>query len=226
MRKIIITCLMATMIFVGNIYAADTPLTDKIDKAVTNHDEYIDLSNEQLTSEELVKIMTAYFGLYPSAGLINCGFKAYDENEDGLYDVIVPEYRYSEQMSRIINRQNDRAENKIISQAAGLTPEEQVKFVYAYFCKKFVYDNELNYDLKHLYTENSGTCASFSIAFKNIMDKLDIPCKIIISEDMTHEWNQVFINNEWRSIDITEGIRLYGTGYVGAYWRAYLTSEK
>ncbi len=224
MRKIIITCLMAAMLFVGNVYAADTPLI-KIDEAVSNHEEYIDLSDNQLTSEELVKTMTEYFGTYPNAGLINCGFQAYDEDKNGLYDVIVPEYRYSEQMSRIINRQNDRAEDKIIAQTSTLSAEDKVKYVYTYFCTHFTYDDDLNYDLKHLYEENSGTCASFSVAFKNIMDKLDIPCKIVISDDMTHEWNQVFINNEWRNIDITEGIRLYGTGYAGAVWRAYLTSE-
>ena len=222
MRKIIITCLMATMIFVGNVYAADKTLLDKIDTAVTNYDEYIDLSDDQLISEELVKTMTEYFGTYPNAGLINCGFQAYDEDENGLYDVIVPEYRYSESMSRIISRQNDRAEDKIIAQTSTLSAEDKVKYVYTYFCTHFTYDDDLNYDLKHLYEENSGTCASFSIAFKNIMDKLDIPCKIIISDDMTHEWNQVFINNEWRNIDITEGIRLYGTGYAGAVWRAFL----
>ena len=225
MRKIIITCLMVTAIFVNSVYAADTPLIERVDMAVNNYDENIDISDNQLNDDEFVAAMTEYFAKYSSAGLINCTLQAYDNDENGLYDVIIPEYRYSEQMSRIINRQNDRAEDKIISKAAGLTPEEQVKYVYAYFCTNYAYDNELNYDLNHLYTENSGTCASFSIAFKNIMDKLDIPCKIVISDDMTHEWNQVFINNEWRNIDITEGIRLYGTGYAGAVWRAYLTSE-
>ena len=225
MRKIIITCLMVTAIFVNSVYAADTPLIERVDMAVNNYDENIDISDNQLNDDEFVAAMTEYFAKYSSAGLINCTLQAYDNDENGRYDVIIPEYRYSEQMSRIINRQNDRAEDKIISKAAGLTPEEQVKYVYAYFCTNYVYDNELNYDLNHLYTENSGTCASFSIAFNNIMDKLDIPCKIIISDDMTHEWNQVFINNEWRNIDITEGIRLYGTGYAGAVWRAYLTSE-
>ena len=222
MRKIIISCLMAATMFVGNVFAADTPLIYKIDTAVKNHDEHIDLNNNQLSSEELVNVMTTYFGRCASAGLINCGFQAYDKDENGLYDTITPEYRYSEQMSRIVGKQIEHAEDKIIQQASGLTPEEQVKYVYTYFCTHFVYDEKLNYDLKHLYTENSGTCAAFSIGFKNVMDKLDIPCKIIISEDMTHEWNQVFINNEWRDIDITEGIRLYGTGYVGAYWRAYI----
>ena len=222
MRKIIITCLMVTMMFVNSVYAADTPLIKRVDTAVNNYDEYIDISDNQLNDDEFVAVMTEYFAKYSSAGLINCTLQAYDEDENGLYDVIKPDYRYSAKMNSIINRQIDRAEDKIIAHTNGLVPEEQSKLVYAYFCKNFVYDDELNYDLYHLYKEKSGTCASFSVAYKNIMDKLDIPCKIVISDDMTHEWNQVFINNEWRSIDITEGIRLYGTGYAGAYWRAFL----
>ena len=225
MRKIIITCLMVTAIFVNSVYAADTPLIERVDTAVNNYDENIDISDNQLNDDEFVAAMTEYFAKYSSAGLINCTLQAYDNDENGLYDVIIPEYRYSEQMSRIINRQNDRAEDKIIAQTSTLSAEDKVKYVYTYFCTHFTYDDDLNYDLKHLYEENSGTCASFSVAFKNIMDKLDIPCKIVISDDMTHEWNQVFINNEWRNIDITEGIRLYGTGYAGAVWRAYLTKE-
>ena len=54
------------------------------------------------------------------------------------------------------------------------------------------------------------------------MDKLDIPCKIVISEDMSHEWNEVFIDNRWQNVDITDGIRLYETGFPNAYMRAYL----
>ena len=172
MRKIIITCLMVTMMFVNSVYAADTPLIERVDTAVNNYDENIDISDNQLNDDEFVAAMTEYFAKYSSAGLINCTLQAYDNDENGLYDVIIPEYRYSEQMSRIINRQNDRAEDKIIAQTITLSAEDKVKYVYTYFCTHFTYDDDLNYDLKHLYEENSGTCASFSIAFKNIMDKL------------------------------------------------------
>lgn len=225
MRKIIITCLMATMLFVGNVYAADTPLTDKIDSAVSAYDEYIDISDNQLTSEELVTIMTEYFGRYASAGFINCTLQAYDEDDNGLYDVIKPDYKYSAEMNKIITRQIERAENKIIKQTSGFTAEEKVRYVYTYFCTHFKYDDTLNHDLKHLYTENSGICSSFSIAYKRIMDKMDIPCKIAISADLTHEWIKVFINNEWLNIDIADGIRLYETGFPNAYMRAYLQSD-
>ena len=45
MRKIIITCLMVTAIFVNSVYAADTPLIERVDTAVNNYDENIDISD-------------------------------------------------------------------------------------------------------------------------------------------------------------------------------------
>ena len=225
MRKIIVTCLMVTAIFVNSVYAADTPLIERVDTTVNNYDEYIDISDNQLSDEEIVAVMTEYFAKYSSAGLISCTLQAYDEDENGLYDAIKPDYRYSEKMNSIINRQIDRAEDKILAHTNGLTAEEKAQFVYSYFCKNFSYDSELNYDLKHLYDENNGTCAAFAIAYKRIMDKMDIPCKIALSADLTHEWNKVFINNEWLNLDITDGVRLYATGAPNAHLRTYLLPD-
>lgn len=222
MRKILIVCLIMATIFVNSVYAADTPLINRIDMAVSNHEEYIDVSDHQLTDADVVSLMTEYFAQCSSAGLINCTIHTFDDDKNGLYDVIQPEYRYSEQMSRLISRQIDRAEDEIISQTTDLSNAEKVKAIYSYFCTHFKYDTELNYDLKHLYETKRGTCAAFSVGFKDIMDKLDIPCKIVISEDMSHEWNEVFIDNRWQNVDITDGIRLYETGFPNAYMRAYL----
>ena len=64
MRKIIITCLMVTAIFVNSVYAADTPLIERVNTAVNNYDENIDISDNQLNDDEFVAAMTEYFAKY------------------------------------------------------------------------------------------------------------------------------------------------------------------
>ena len=67
MRKIIITCLMVTMMFVNSVYAADTPLIERVDTAVNDYDEYIDISDNQLNDDEFIAVMTEYFAKYSSS---------------------------------------------------------------------------------------------------------------------------------------------------------------
>ncbi len=74
----------------------------------------------------------------------------------------------------------------------------------------------------YLYKNNKGICCSFSLAYYRIMTRLNIPCKMTVNADHTHQWNEVFIDGKWQEVDITEGIRLYNTGFPNAEMRVFL----
>ena len=52
-----------------------------------------------------------------------------------------------------------------------------------------------------LYESGTGVCRAFAIAYKNILTKLNIPCDVVISKSMKHEWNIVQINGKWYNVD-------------------------
>ena len=52
-----------------------------------------------------------------------------------------------------------------------------------------------------LYEGGTGVCRAFAIAYKNILTKLNIPCDVVISKSMKHEWNMVQINGKWYNVD-------------------------
>lgn len=63
------------------------------------------------------------------------------------------------------------------------------------------------YKMETIYNQKSGICCDFSELFKNIMDRVNIPCNVIVGGTspriINHVWNTVYIDNQWKSIDIT-----------------------
>lgn len=59
-----------------------------------------------------------------------------------------------------------------------------------------------------IFDSGNTVCAGFSEGFKLIMDRLGIDAIEFKSinnenEDLSHIWNMVYVNNEWKNIDIT-----------------------
>ena len=206
----------------GNVYAAD--IGSAVNSAVERYESDVDI--DEVNAEELSTALTDYFAKNINAGLISNDLQVFDNDNNGLYDTLKINYLYTESENKEFIRFVEDNENRIANSFNDLTNEEKAKEIYKYFCKNFKYDDELHYDLRHLYKKNSGTCCSLSIAFKRIMDICDIPCKIVVSTDGNHEWNKVFINNEWQNIDIVYGISLYETGFPNAEMRGYLLSDE
>ncbi len=48
-----------------------------------------------------------------------------------------------------------------------------------------------------------GCCMAYSYAFQFLCDRADIPC-ILACNDI-HMWNQVYLDGQWRDVDVTVG---------------------
>ena len=202
----------------GNVYAAD--IEGNLDTAIENYKTDVNIGD--MPSEEIVANLSHYFAVNMNAGLISNDMQLFDTDDNGLFDGIKINYLHTDEKNKQFIKFVEKSEDAVISAVSDMQNKEKVKAVYKHFCQNFQYDTELHYDLQYLYRYHKGTCCSFTVAFKRIMDKCDIPCKIIVSEDGNHEWNAVFVDNKWREIDITDGIRLYNTGFPDAEMRAFL----
>lgn len=108
------------------------------------------------------------------------------------------------------------------------TNEERVMMIHDWFTQNIIYDKWAVYTVKtmrpwyyndftgkyNLYTAHTGKCSDFANAFVIMCRALDIPCNTI--ESTGHAWNLVYINNQWKEIDLTVDINSY-------YWTEDMT---
>ncbi|CCY07721.1 uncharacterized protein BN756_00985 [Coprobacillus sp. CAG:698] len=91
---------------------------------------------------------------------------------------------------------------------------DKVQWVSEYICLNYEYDNSLtNRDVLSMLEDKKGVCTSYALLFKGIMDKLNIPCEVIIGKTENgygpyynldgHAWNLVKIGLFWYHIDPT-----------------------
>ncbi len=218
MRKIL-TTILATAVLTTSAYAADP--TARINKAIRNYDTYVDMRECQMSIEDIANFMAVYYGQNMSASFIDKNLMVYDEDDNGLYDAIELKYKYSKEENTAITKFITNKENELVDRVKGMSQREQAKYIYKYIVHNYTYDEALNGDLYYMYKNNKGICCSFSLAYYRLMSRLNIPCQMVLNSDHTHQWNKIFIDGKWQEVDITEGIRLYNTGFPKAEMRAF-----
>jgi transglutaminase/protease-like cytokinesis protein 3 len=127
-----------------------------------------------------------------------------------------------------------RIANEIKNAKTFITKKEQLRLLYEWFINNTKYDsdilnnrNELGLYTNILYNYNGyefysnekyapillhkGTCVSFSKAFKDICDELNIECRVVSSKDSdatcfkseAHSWNEVVLDGNVYTVDLT-----------------------
>ena len=105
--------------------------------------------------------------------------------------------------------------NSIAAQAkTKTTVVEKAKFVHDYLINHSEYDYTLNSKTMYdLLINGKGTCGSYALSFKDAMDKLGIECTVVLTDDLSHCWNQIKIDGKWYNVDVTwdENYSINGT---------------
>ncbi len=99
---------------------------------------------------------------------------------------------------------------------------------YDYDTYNGITDNPNAYEACGAIHDGLAVCAGYSRAFKYILDKLDIKCKIVSSTNLDHAWNMVKLNNKWYYVDCTWDDK-YEQGWENEpnflYYRNFLKSR-
>ena len=64
--------------------------------------------------------------------------------------------------------------------------------------------------------EEVGICGGYATAFQYIMINLGIPCIDVSSASENHTWNQVYVDGQWKIVDVTWNDSDQPDGIVGA----------
>lgn len=134
--------------------------------------------------------------------------KAVSKRDDYLLICISPVYRHTQKELRQLDQILDNVADTLIGENADQTREEKIRAVHDYIIDSFDYDVSLkNYDeydgfFHPINGKKVMVCQGYSLLTYKLLNKMEIPCKIIMSN--SHSWNIVQLENGyWYHLDCT-----------------------
>lgn len=91
-----------------------------------------------------------------------------------------------------------------INSLAGKSDTDKVRAIALYVCDRLTYETDAFSSPRVVLTSDAvskGNCMSYALNFMFLCNMADIPCVFVHSAD--HQWNEVYVDGEWRSTDLT-----------------------
>lgn len=95
------------------------------------------------------------------------------------------------------------------------SPAKQVRAIHDYLVVVTAYDesikdfdvseyrNHPSFSPQGIYDHQVAVCSGYARAFMQLTRILDIPSVMVTSLNMNHAWNMVYVDDEWRFVDVT-----------------------
>ncbi|MBQ2840287.1 MAG: hypothetical protein IJE70_02975 [Oscillospiraceae bacterium] len=145
---------------------------------------------------EVMKSVTAtMFGYY------NFSF-GYEPTISNFYEY--PGYRICKPQIHKHFEPANNATDGFIVEISNLTDLEKVKRIADYICDRVAYKNENAAGINRVFTETppvNAICGTYSNAFVYLCQRAKIPCISVV--DDVHAWNEVYVDGEWNTTDIS-----------------------
>lgn len=202
--------LAAVLAMTVGVHAAS--LGETIYKSLQNADKSIDVSSFHVTPQAA---MDEYFNVVGA----NPDLFYVDLHVDCKYDMKSGECKELVCTYNTKDVKGDKAKfngyvTSVAAQAKAYPGKyDQIKFVHDFMVNNFEF-NAAGLTAYSLVKDGKGDCTAYTGFFKAVMDKLNIPCKVAISEDMCHEWNVVQLDGKWYNADITWDDPIGGSGVI------------
>lgn len=162
-------------------------------------------------------------------------YDAFGDQEFPYISQIVFAYKYTKEEVLIMRTQMQNERDNILSCVTDdMTDVEKILTVHDYFAVNYKYDYTYTiYDAYNIMVNKTGVCQAYSLAFKYVMDSLNIKCSYVTSDNINHMWNIVCANGKWYHVDVTHddpsigtasGYSSDGFGYAGHTY--FMLSDK
>lgn len=134
-------------------------------------------------------------------------------NSTGYVAIVYPEYAMTNSEITTAKVIYENGINKAISQVDDTMSDVQKALViHDYLANISTYpdlgdSNENDKASYHsaygIFLDGYTVCAGYTLTYSDIMHRLGIPCKYVISDEMGHAWNAIQINGNWYNVDLT-----------------------
>lgn len=208
--------LINTVAFAETTTATTASIENTIVTAVENNKKIIDISKYNISGTEALNICLNLRNTEPE--MWNVNEKVNVEMKGNKANKIIVVYDYNNNNKAKMQAEIDNKVTEIAAMASNLNSDyDKAKYVYDYLIDNYDYDfTYSNLKEYELFTYRTGVCSAFSLAYKNIMQELNIPCKVVISKEMAHQWNIIQLDGEWYNVDVAWG-DIYSTDEKDKY---------
>ncbi len=158
-------------------------------------DEKATMSNSSKTLEAMKSVTASMFGYY------NFDF-GYEPTIKNLYQY--PGYRICKIQIHKHFEPANKATDDFIAEVSNLADREKVKRIADYICDRVAYKNENVAGINKVFTGAppvNAVCGTYADAFVYLCQRAEIPC-ISVADDI-HAWNEVYVDGEWHTADIS-----------------------
>lgn len=169
--------------------------------SVVNHEDTIDVSDYDLTANELVEIQHNIYYQHPEAFFVD-SFRYTTRN--GMASKCKPTYT----MGKEAAVKGQKKMNKIARKCkVSGSKAKKVKKIHNWIIKRTKYNskasNTQRYNAYGALVNKKAVCMGYAMAFKMIANNNGIDCQVVMNMDGTHAWNVVKIGNKWYNVDAT-----------------------
>lgn len=214
MKKYITVLVITVVLTLNTAFAAETTnnIENTIVTTVTENKTIIDIKKYNINPTEALNICLNLRNTEPE--MWNVNEKISVEQKGSKASKIIITYDYSNADKIKMQTEIDEKVTEIAATASKLNSDyDKAKFVYDYLIDNYDYDfTYSNLKEYELFIYGTGVCSAFSLAYKDILQELNIPCEIVVSQEMAHQWNIIQLDGEWYNVDVTWG-DMYGNSY-------------
>lgn len=186
--------------------AVKKQVQEKLKAAWDSVSDECDLTEFQLTPEEVRTIYFETINQYPRYFFLEGGYSRYS-NAAGLVTRLVDIGYSTKDTAQITNmlKEYDAAVAKVISNASSSWSDmEKALYVNDYLARSCAYDTTYSkYNAYDALVGRSAVCQGYALAFRELTQQLGLSCEIVSSDALNHAWNLVKINGSYYHVDVT-----------------------
>ena len=169
-------------------------------------EEEVDISKYNVTYDEFEDIYTTVLMNEPELYYVNVVQASLRYRSDEHILGFKPIYNcaYGELESR--DKKIKKFSNSVMKGIGkNWSDEEKVLYVHDRLAAHITYydgdETEFGRNIYDAFAKSSSVCVGYALGFQYFMDKLDIPCINVTTDD--HIWNMVEIDGQWYHVDVT-----------------------
>ncbi len=209
---------------------SQTSIVDYLATEAMVQKENIDISQFNITTSELTKIVLAVFDR-PEMYALGSSYKYYYriDPDTNIKYVLSIEFKYIMTLNEYLEAETiiNKAKNLYLS---GIKPEwndlEKIVYTNNFLCQYCTYASNIIESSHTLYgalVDRLPVCDGYSKAFKFLTEAAGIKSIVVTSFDMEHAWNMVEYNGDYYHLDVTWNDDNAGVGRTT--YRYFLASD-
>lgn len=199
----------SSSVFTAKRYDARKNTTLTLEEAMydafINVEPSVNLSKYKVTSEEVFEVFAQIINFSPELFYVDNKIQSYYNTATNYVAVTNLFYNYTNDEINEMKIEFDEEVDYILSTLdENMSDLEKILAVHEYFLVHFTYDYTYSiYNAYDILINKTGVCQAYALAYKYILNQLDIECWLVTSDTINHAWNIVNLDGVYYHVDVT-----------------------